>query len=68
MLGPAAEHLGHLLVWTVLRRITIAAMLAMPFYQPIIEGGVRIALRDLLYNLEDFTVDVDPCLQCGSGD
>jgi dihydrolipoamide dehydrogenase len=48
MIGPAAEHLGHLLAWSLQNQNTIAEMLEMPFYHPVIEEGLRTALRDLL--------------------
>jgi dihydrolipoamide dehydrogenase len=46
MVGPRAEHLAHLLAWSVQQGLTIAQMLAMPFYHPVIEEGLRTALRD----------------------
>ena len=46
MLGPACEHLAHLLAWSVEQSMTIDQMLAMPFYHPVIEEGLRTALRD----------------------
>jgi dihydrolipoamide dehydrogenase len=51
MFGPAAEHIGHLLAWAVQQRLTVGEMLEMPFYHPVIEEGVRSALRDLKYRL-----------------
>lgn len=45
MIGPDAEHLGHLLAWSLQMDLTIDAMLAMPFYHPVVEEGVRTALR-----------------------
>ncbi len=47
MIGPAAEHIGHLLAWSVQNHNTIAELLEMPVYHPVIEEGVRTALRDL---------------------
>jgi len=47
MIAPAAEHLGHLLAWALQNQMTIAQMLEMPFYHPVIEEGLRTALRDL---------------------
>jgi dihydrolipoamide dehydrogenase len=47
MIGPAAEHLGHLLAWSLQNQMTIEQMLEMPFYHPVIEEGLRTALRDL---------------------
>ena len=33
MVGPGAEHIGHLLAWAV-QELTVARMLEMPFYHP----------------------------------
>lgn len=44
--APRAEHLAHLLAWAHQQRLTIDEMLAMPFYHPVVEEGVRTALRD----------------------
>lgn len=45
MLGPDAEHIGHLLAWALQMNLTIARMLEMPFYHPVVEEGLRTALR-----------------------
>lgn len=45
--GPAAEHLAHLLAWAHQIKMTIPQMLDMPFYHPVIEEGLRTALRDV---------------------
>ncbi len=45
MLGPAAEHMAHLLAWCLQMELTIEQMLAMPFYHPVLEEGLRTALR-----------------------
>ena len=47
MIGPRAENLGHLLSWACQARLSVEQMLDMPFYHPVIEEGVRTALRDL---------------------
>jgi dihydrolipoamide dehydrogenase len=47
MVGPDAEHIGHLLAWALQARMTVAQMLEMPFYHPVVEEGLRTALRDL---------------------
>lgn len=67
MFGPAAEHIGHLLAWAHQRKMTIAEMLNMPFYHPVIEEGVRTALRDLNNKLHLGPVPVPRCLDCGPG-
>jgi len=46
MFGPAAEHIGHLLAWAKQQQMTVQGMLTMPFYHPVIEEGLRTALRD----------------------
>ncbi len=46
MFGPRAEHLGHLLAWAHQSNMTVGQMLEMPFYHPVIEEGLRTALRD----------------------
>jgi len=46
MIGPDAEHIGHLLAWALQANMTIAQMLDMPFYHPVVEEGLRTALRD----------------------
>ncbi|MDL2356770.1 MAG: dihydrolipoyl dehydrogenase [Pseudomonadota bacterium] len=47
MIGPRAEHLAHLLAWACQARMTVDQMLEMPFYHPVVEEGVRTALRAL---------------------
>jgi dihydrolipoamide dehydrogenase len=46
MIGPDAEHLGHLLAWAIQSGMTAAQALAMPFYHPVVEEGLRTAFRD----------------------
>ncbi|MBK8120041.1 MAG: dihydrolipoyl dehydrogenase [Sulfuritalea sp.] len=67
MFGPAAEHIGHLLAWAAQRRMTVSEMLEMPFYHPVIEEGLRTALRDLNHNLHIGADLVDRCMDCGPG-
>jgi dihydrolipoamide dehydrogenase len=47
LFGPGMEHIAHLLAWAVQQRMTVQAALAMPFYHPVLEEGLRTALRDL---------------------
>jgi dihydrolipoamide dehydrogenase len=64
MIGPAAEHLGHLLAWSIGHGATVNDCLAQPFYHPVIEEGLRTALRGLQKAL-----DADPpCDSCAPGD
>jgi dihydrolipoamide dehydrogenase len=41
-------------------RLTVDQMLEMPFYHPVIEEGVRTALRDLANNLSKGDSQTDP--------
>lgn len=64
MVGPAAEHIAHLLAWAHQQKMTIAEMLEMPFYHPVIEEGVRTALRDVNAKLK-LTADLEAeCAEC----
>ncbi|CAP42880.1 Dihydrolipoyl dehydrogenase [Bordetella petrii] len=53
MVGPAAEHIGHLLAWAAQQQLTVARMLDMPFYHPVVEEGLRTALRDAAARLQE---------------
>lgn len=46
MIGPAGEHLAHLMAWALQQKLTVFEMLRMPFYHPVVEEGLRTALRD----------------------
>lgn len=51
MLAPGGEHLAHLLAWALQAGMTVAQMLHMPFYHPVLEEGLRTALRELEHKL-----------------
>lgn len=67
MIGPNAEHLAHLLAWAHQSKMTVAQMLDMPFYHPVIEEGVRTALRDLNAKLHLGPEMIKHCMDCGPG-
>lgn len=46
MMGPDVEHLAHLLAWAMQSGMTVQRALEMPFYHPVVEEGLRTALRD----------------------
>ena len=46
MIGPDAEHIAHLLAWVIQLGQTVEGVLALPFYHPVVEEGLRTALRD----------------------
>lgn len=52
MFGPRAENIGHLLAWALQQELTIDQMLAMPFYHPVIEEGLRTALQDVAHAIK----------------
>ena len=68
MFGPAAEHIAHLMAWAVQSRMTVSQMLEMPFYHPVIEEGLRTALRELNHALGMGPEVENSCLECGPGD
>jgi len=43
--APSGEHLAHLIALAIQQRLSVHAFLAMPFYHPVIEEGLRAALR-----------------------
>ena len=43
---PAGEHMAHLLALAVEQRLTVHDLLRTPFYHPVLEEGLRTALRD----------------------
>ena len=47
MCVPGAEHLAHLLALAIDRDLTVHELLEMPFYHPVLEEGLRGALRDV---------------------
>ena len=67
MIGPAAEHVGHLLAWAAQQGLSVHEMLAMPYYHPVIEEGLRTALRHLNRQLRMGPELVPHCLDCGPG-
>jgi dihydrolipoamide dehydrogenase len=67
MIGPAAEHIGHLLAWALQQRQTVLQMLASPFYHPTVEEGLRTALRDLEKRLRPALALPEDCMGCTPG-
>ncbi len=67
MIGPSHEHLAHLLAWTIQMRMTVEDILQMPFYHPVIEEGLRSALRSLLQAMGRGPQPPLHCIDCGPG-
>ena len=47
IIGPAAERLGHVLAWSIESKLTVSEVLQRAFYHPVIDEGLRKALRNL---------------------
>ncbi len=67
MFGPRAEHIGHLLAWAAEKRMTVPEMLAMPYYHPVIEEGVRTALSGANEKLHKGRALSESSVECGPG-
>ena len=52
MIGPRVEHTAHLLAWSIQQGMTVDEALDMPFYHPVIEEGIRTALRELAHAIK----------------
>lgn len=51
MVAPDAEHLLHLLAWSIQQNLNVDQLLEMPFYHPTVEEGVRGALQAVRHEL-----------------
>jgi len=68
MVGPRAEHLAHLLAWSIESELTADECLARPFYHPCLEEGVRSALRQLADQVHPATtISTAHSIDCGPG-
>ncbi len=67
MIGPAAEHLAHLIAWSIESKLTVGELLQRPFYHPVIEEGLRTALRNLNHALGFGPNPPLRCIDCGPG-
>lgn len=45
--APSGEHLAHLLALAIDRKLSVTELLRMPFYHPVLEEGLRTALRSI---------------------
>ena len=53
LIAPSGEHLAHLISWAIAANMTVEQVLSLPFYHPVVEEGLRTALRDLVSKLSD---------------
>lgn len=52
MIAPGGEHIAHMLSWAVQCGITVFEMLELTYYHPVVEEGIRGALRKLAAQIE----------------
>lgn len=48
MCAPAGEHMAHLIALAIEQRLTAHELLRLPFYHPVLEEGLRTALREIV--------------------
>jgi len=63
MCAPAAEHMVHLLALAIGQGLGVHDLLRLPFYHPVIEEGLRTALRDLASHYPADPADLASCPQ-----
>jgi dihydrolipoamide dehydrogenase len=51
MCAPDGEHLAHLLALAIQQGLSVQDLLRLPFYHPVVEEGLRAALRELAIQL-----------------
>lgn len=51
--APDGEHLAHLISWAISCNLTVHETLALPFYHPVIEEGLRTAIPDAARQVEE---------------
>lgn len=66
MCAPGGEHLAHLLALAVAQKLTVHQLLGMPVYHPVLEEGLRTALRNAARHLPDISEsDLAACAPIG---
>ncbi|BAO88866.1 dihydrolipoyl dehydrogenase [Caballeronia cordobensis] len=65
--GPAMEHLGHLLAWALQLELTLDEALKLPFYHPVVEEGLRSALKDADRKCYEQRSETPPALPSAAG-
>jgi dihydrolipoamide dehydrogenase len=53
--APGAEHMVHLLALAIHQKMSVFDLLTMPFYHPVLEEGLRGALRDAASKVKSLT-------------
>lgn len=64
LFAPAGEHLAHLIAFMVKKKVTVIEALGFPFYHPVVEEGLRTALRNLgskIYDENEKSQELSRC-------
>ncbi len=63
LFAPEGEHLAHLLAWVIALDLNVFEILTLPFYHPVLEEGLRTALRDVAKKIqrEEMPLEVLRC-------
>lgn len=67
MFGPRVEHTAHLLAWAIETRLSVDRILQMPVYHPVVEEGIRRAIRDAARQLRLAPTPRPHDMDCGPG-
>lgn len=65
--APRAEHMAHALAWVIQQGVGVSEALRLPFYHPVLEEGLRTALRKLEAALRISGTPDQPCEDVGPG-
>lgn len=63
LFAPQGEHLAHLIAWAMAADLTVRQSLSLPFYHPVLEEGLRTALRDAAVQVNETPGDLE-ILRC----
>ena len=53
MCTPRAEHFAHEIAWAIEKGMTVAEMIGLPYYHPVVEEGLQNALHDAYSQLDE---------------
>ncbi len=60
MVAPRAEHLAHLMAWSIEQDLSLNDMLRFPFYHPVYEEAIQSAIRDGLSKIPSDNSGIAP--------
>ena len=59
MVAPGGEHLAHILALAIGQGLSVFELLRMPFYHPVLEQGLKTALRNLAGQINEMPVGLE---------